>query len=570
MTLSFETQHLERKSLRLVTGKGADFGELAKDCVCFANGAGGVIHVGIEDGATRPPPEQRIEVVLLDQLRKRVGELTVNVAVEVAVERDPNGGEFVVMHVPRAVGVASTKDGRFYVRVGDSCQPILGDDVMRLAAERPAIPWETMTSLGVPQRRVDRALRDGVIRGLRSSDRVKDAVKEKSDDELIVHYGLAVDGVLTNLGVLLVGTAADRARLGSAPVVQAIKYDEFGKKVAKESWDDHTLSPVALIDAIWGQLPDFRESYEVPDGMFRAKVPAFEEAVVRELLVNALVHRPYTQGGDIFLNLRPESLEVVNPGRLPLGVTPRNILHTTRRRNEGLARIFHDLRLMEREGTGIDLLFDRLLASGRGAPSIEEKGDSVRVTIPRRVLHPGVVRLVAEADQRFQLAQRERIVFALLAQSEGLSAIELCAQLEIEDAAALRPWLGRLPALGLVEQSGRTKATRYFVPPGLLRGAGLDARTTLNRVQPHRLVALVLEDLRRYPASSRGEIHRRIGPEINAKSLSRALTALCEEGEVLASGKGRWRTYELAPARGHGRGINGPTEPTDPATPRKD
>ena len=29
MTLSFETQHLERKPLRLVTGKGADFGELA-------------------------------------------------------------------------------------------------------------------------------------------------------------------------------------------------------------------------------------------------------------------------------------------------------------------------------------------------------------------------------------------------------------------------------------------------------------------------------------------------------------------------------------------------------------
>jgi ATP-dependent DNA helicase RecG len=32
-------------------------------------------------------------------------------------------------------------------------------------------------------------------------------------------------------------------------------------------------------------------------------VPAFDEIVVRELLVNALVHRPYTQRGDIFLNL---------------------------------------------------------------------------------------------------------------------------------------------------------------------------------------------------------------------------------------------------------------------------
>ena len=50
---------------------------------------------------------------------------------------------------------------------------------------------------------------------------------------------------------------------------------------------------------------------------------------------------------------------------LPLGVTPRNILHASRRRNEGLARIFHDLGLMEREGSGFDLIYDRLLSQGR-------------------------------------------------------------------------------------------------------------------------------------------------------------------------------------------------------------
>ena len=72
---------------------------------------------------------------------------------------------------------------------------------------------------------------------------------------------------------------------------------------------------------------------------------AYDEKVVRELLVNALVHRPYTQGGDIYLNLYPDRLEVVNPGRLPLGVTPRNMLHASRRRNESLARVFHDLGL---------------------------------------------------------------------------------------------------------------------------------------------------------------------------------------------------------------------------------
>jgi ATP-dependent DNA helicase RecG len=82
-----------------------------------------------------------------------------------------------------------------------------------------------------------------------------------------------------------------------------------------------------LIDAVWKTVPDFREEYEIPSGLFRDKVPAYDEIVVRELVVNALVHRPYTQRGDIFVNLHPDRLQIVNPGLLPIGVTPHNILH---------------------------------------------------------------------------------------------------------------------------------------------------------------------------------------------------------------------------------------------------
>lgn len=220
---------------------------------------------------------------------------------------------------------------------------------------------------------------------------------------------MAEGPVLTNLGILLLGGRTDRAKLSTAPVVQFIKYDEYGQKVNKLVWDDYSLSPVDLITAIWQEVADFRETYEVAIGLFRQQVPAFDEKVVRELLVNALVHRPYTQRGDIFLNLYPDRLEVVNPGRLPLGVTPQNILHASRRRNDGLARVFHDLRLMEREGSGFDLMYERLLTAGRPVPLIIEGDDSVCVTIRRRIVKPGIIRLLNEIDQRFQLRQAEDV-----------------------------------------------------------------------------------------------------------------------------------------------------------------
>jgi ATP-dependent DNA helicase RecG len=545
-----ESRHFDRKSLRKVTGPTADFPELARDCVCFANSRGGTLLIGIEDSHEVPPIGQRIDQGLPDRVCKRVCELTVNVQVRPEIREHENGGEYIVLTIPRSLGVASTSDGRFFLRVGDTCQPVVGDDVLRLANERPALPWESMTSLDIPAADVNARKLARWSCGIRGSDRVKSSVKEKPDDELLEHYGLVSCGVLTNLGVLLLAGASDRAKLGSAPIVQAIKYDERGAKVTKWTWDDHCLSPIELVDAIWEQLPDFRESYELPDGMLRMNVPAFEEAVVRELLVNAFVHRPYTQRGDIFLNMHLDRLEVVNPGRLPIGVTPRNILHASRRRNDGLARIFHDLKLMEREGSGIDLMFERLLASGRGTPTVVEGTDSVHVTIPRRIVQPKIIGLLVQADQRYQLTQRERIAFALLAQTEGVLAAELAERFELADPASLRPWLARLLECGLVEQTGRTKAMRYFVPPALLREAGLDNLASLTRVPPYRLRTLILEDLGRFPDSFGKDIHRRVGSEIPERTFRRALETLVAGHQVIGTGETRWRRYRLNPTLG--------------------
>jgi ATP-dependent DNA helicase RecG len=328
-------------------------------------------------------------------------------------------------------------------------------------------------------------------------------------------------------------------------VIQFIKRDAQEQKVNKLSWDDHTLSPMELVDAVWRDVPDFREFYEVAEGLFRTQVPAFDERVIRELLINALVHRPYTQRGDIYLNLHPDRLEIVNPGPLPLGVTPGNVLHASVRRNEHLARLCHDLKLMEREGSGFDAIYDVLLSQGRPAPLVEEGADWVRVTLARAAPDRQVLAFIAKAGETYPLTQRERIALGLLARHEALSARELVTLLDLPHADALRPWLGRLSEWGLLGQTGRTQATRYYVQPELLRSLAFPAVTTLKRIEDHRLRALVLEDLQRYPGSAIGQIHQRIGQEIPRRRLQTMLTRLVASGEVQAKGERRWTRYGL-------------------------
>lgn len=541
--MSLEGQLLDQKSLRAVTGKTADWQEIVKDCVAFANATGGRLLIGIEDGQDAPPATQQIPDDLPDTLRRKLAERSVNVTVLPDVITTPNGGQYIELHIPRAMAVASTTDGRYFLRIADQSRPITGDDVMRLASERSVLSWETQTTLHIPRDAADADKLEQLLQNLRASDRVKDSVKEKTDDELLDHYQLAQGNSLTNLGVLFLGRQHQRGQLTTAPVIQFIKYDAHSQKVNKLVWDDHRLNPMAMIEAVWLEVPDFRERYELPDGLFRQNVPAFDEIVVRELLVNALVHRPYTQRGDIFLNLHPDRLEVVNPGPLPLGVTPQNVLHTSVRRNEHFARLFHDLKLMEREGSGFDKIFEVLLSQGRPAPELIESHDRVQVTVYRRILKPEVIDFIAKADQTFQLTQRERIALGLLAQHDALTARELVASLELPSVDALQPWLRRILDWRLVQSAGRTQATRYFVDPSLLRSLNFKGETTLKRIEPHRLAALVLEDLQRYPVSAISDIHQRIGGEIHLKQVKRALEVLIEQGAVRFEGNNRWRRY---------------------------
>ncbi len=550
--MSREHQRADQKSLRKVMGATADWPALAADCVCFANASGGCLRIGIEDGEDLPPAGQTVPIGVLEQIRKRVGELTVNVQVAPELTVAANGGEYLALQVARSVGVASTADGRYFVRVSDQCRPVVGDEVLVLLNDRPSVPWESLTTLRLPVAAADPAQRFALCAALRASDRVKTSVKEKTDEELLCHYGLSDGVLLTHLGVLMLGRPVDRARLGSAPSVQAIKFDEAGQKVNKWRWDDHALSPVGLIESVWQEVPDFHESYELPDGLYRETLPAYDPRVVRELLVNALVHRPYSQRGDLYLNLHPDRLEVVNPGRLPWGVTPQTILHASRRRNDRLATLFHDLKLMEKEGSGFDLMYDVQLSQGRAVPVPREGVDSVSVTVGRRVLRPGVVQWMADVDAHFQLRQRERICLGLLVSSpEGLTARELADRLELPGTDELRAsWLGRLLEQGLVASTGKTQATRYFVAPALLKGAGLDGRTTLKRMEPHRLRALILEDLERYPGSSSAEVMRRTAPELVQRTIRRALEELRRQGLVRFEGEKRWRRY-WACVKGH-------------------
>lgn len=103
---------------------------------------------------------------------------------------------------------------------------------------------------------------------------------------------------------------------------------------------------------------------------------------LRELLVNALVHRSSDMSGTVEVQHSPEALTITSPGGLVYGVTPENILtHPSTPRRRLLFDIVALLQVAERTGQGVDRAYRELLRVGKAPPRFDDDGTRVRAVI---------------------------------------------------------------------------------------------------------------------------------------------------------------------------------------------
>ena len=135
-------------------------------------------------------------------------------------------------------------------------------------------------------------------------------------------------------GLLLFGSRPQRFLAQSG--IRAICYTAANRDYATRA-DEDIRGPMVFLGSASGELTetglveralDFvrrnTETTAVLDRGRRIDRREYPEAVIRELVVNALVHRDYSiAGADILLEIFSDRLEVTSPGKLPNTVPPR-------------------------------------------------------------------------------------------------------------------------------------------------------------------------------------------------------------------------------------------------------
>ncbi len=117
-------------------------------------------------------------------------------------------------------------------------------------------------------------------------------------------------------------------------------------------------------------------------GGIQLQLVDYPQNAVRELVVNAFLHRSYETHGTVDVEHSPEALIVTSPGGFLPGITPDNVLsYPSTPRNRLLTEVFSMLRLAERTGQGVDRAFRELLRVGKEPPTFTDLGTSVRAVV---------------------------------------------------------------------------------------------------------------------------------------------------------------------------------------------
>ena len=544
--LNEENHTIEYKRLDKINGK-SNLEALAKECVCFANAQGGKLYLGIDDKTKEPPKEQKVSQELINQTLKALRGFTNSVGLSEPLHHvHENGGEYFSIRIlPSLKTVAMTSNGKVTIRIGEECIPVDSQSLVQLVSEKGDFQWELIRHKNIKVSDISQESIDKFVEEIHSSTKATDFLKELDTLTLLEHFRFIDDGAMTNLGLLWLGNHLQRSKISYPITVQYIVYNKNEEKVRKEEWHFNNLNPKELLKEIEEKAIELKYFYELPKGLFREHIRQYHPDVIRELLINAFVHKSYTISGDIFIKVYVDRLEVMSPGGLPLGITKYNILHKTRRKNPHLIDVFKALGLMEGEGSGYDLIYEKLSKDAKLYPEIEHDIDFVKVTIYSTIISSDVLQLLDYILSHFELSQKDIITLGIVAREKRLSAMELSSILLLGDDKRLRPWVSSLLEKEILITQGKTKGVSYLVNPKLLRLIDHNIKPTLKTLEPHALKALIYEDLKIHPQIKISDIVSRL-PEIDIKEIRKVIYKGVEDEEIVAEGGNRNRTYSLA------------------------
>ncbi|KZX21704.1 ATP-dependent DNA helicase RecG [Rathayibacter tanaceti] len=538
-----ENQNLDFKR----DGRSADDDVLniAEATACFANASGGLVVVGVHDRVAGPEAiiGSRLDP---DRTRSRIYELTEPKLLVDVVALQHRGVHVLVVDVPASVTVHSLKSRIPTERIGDSCSPMSTDRIASVIAERRGQDWSASASR-TKASAVDPVAMATIRRLLERAASPASRRLAQQPQEIDILRGLGVvtdDGRLTNTGALLVTDQHEHTA--------AFSYVHRRTPTGTVTANEQLTGPLVLLLEQLFQLISARID-TTPVSIGRGQqlhVSDLPEAAIREVVVNAAVHRDYRGNGRVTVEHTQTQLVVTSPGGFVSGVRADNVLTTSSRpRNGQLAGALRALGYAETAGSGVDKMYAEMARLGHQPPSFLSEGDHVRVTLIGGAPNSALTRFVATLPpEETEDADTMTILLTLLTQ-RTITAQQLVPILQKSGTSEAQSVLERLsservPLLEPTRDSSRRTLPRYRLREGPL--AALGAAVTYRRRTADQLDRKMIELLRETGSINARMV--RVLLDVDSQTTSRLIADLIKRDLLVKSpGPGRGPNVTYGP-----------------------
>lgn len=543
-----ETLTVEFKSDR---GKGYSDEGLVDEIVGMTNTEGGTLYLGIEDdGRVSGIVKHHQDPIGLAALIANRTRPSLSVRTEILYSDDL---PVMAISIPKSYSVIATVSGKILKRrlkVDGSPEVI------------PMYPYEIYTRLS-DLRKLDfstQPIQDGTAEDLDPNQlfRLRETIQNQNGDQqllalsdeeleqalrLTVRVGEAVYPTLT--GLLLVGKESSLKRL--IPTAGAVFQVMQGTRVVMN--ESFTKPIVELVELFSSYMKAWNPEKEFDYGLFRIPIPEFSRPAFREGLINAFAHRDYSMMGSVRIQVSDEGLTISNPGGFIEGITLENLLTAEPcGRNPLLSDALKRIGLAERTGRGIDRIFGGSITFGRPWPDYSEStSKQVTLFIPRAKADTEFIQMIMDEQKSMG---HPLAIHTLLILSVLYSERKVCMHDLVERTHAsltrLKPLIETLIERGVVEEIGRASQRMLMLGQKVYRKTGKTKEYTRQRgIDQVRFPEMILK----LAESQNGAITKTDVVELLRVSKPKAyalLQQLCEERQLVLTGRGRYAKYELS------------------------
>jgi ATP-dependent DNA helicase RecG len=254
-------------------------------------------------------------------------------------------------------------------------------------------------------------------------------------------------GLYTNLGLLLSDQCAHSIKVAVFSDEQNTIFrdrKEFYGSVFEQTED--TFAYLQLCN----------QNRSVIDGLSRTDYWDYPKDAIREVLVNAIIHRDYSFSGSIIINVNDRCIEFISIGGLLPGLLPEDIRNgISQLRNRNLADIFHRLNFIESYGTGIRRVFS-LYADCTQKPEITVTANSFKLVLPNMNATGNLIEPIQAITPQMQR------MLDCISKNPDITDEELQGALEIKQSR-LYILVNEMKNAGLIKLIGRGSNKKYHI-----------------------------------------------------------------------------------------------------------